>query len=250
MKTESEKVRLYLFAVFGLFLMASMSLAVSFARFTHAGSGVDGRVIVAGLAGLVTFVSLVWILARILRAYTGLERRMAREIERLSAEAEKERKKYMERIEERTFELASINASLNRQIAERIQAGEDLKKLTRQMELILNAAGDGIFGLDWEGRVIFVNTSASIMLGWEPQELIGKNHHEIVHHTRADGTPYPHEECPIEAAYREGMVRFATGEIFWRKDGTSFQVEYVSTPIMEDDRVTGAVVVFRDVTDR
>lgn len=250
MKTGFGKIRLYLLGVLGLFLVTSSSFALSLARFTHPGIDVDGIMIAAGLTGVVTLVSLVWLLVMILKAYTGLERRMELEIGRLSAEADEERKKYMDRIEERTFELASINASLNRQIAERIQAEEDLKKLTRRMELILNAAGDGIFGLDREGRVIFVNTSASIMLGWEPQELIGKNHHDIVHHTKADGSPYPHDECPIEAAYREGMVRFATGEIFWRKDGTSFPSEYVSTPIMEDGRIAGAVVVFRDISDR
>ena len=74
--------------------------------------------------------------------------------------------------------------------------------------------------------------------------------HQVLHHTRADGRPYPLEECPIHASIRDGRVHRGTREVFWKKDGTSFPVEYVSTPIREGDSLVGAVVVFRDVSDR
>ncbi|MGE4559619.1 MAG: PAS domain S-box protein [Desulfobulbus sp.] len=153
-----------------------------------------------------------------------------------------------ERVERRTFEISVANASLNREIAERIQAEAETKRIKRQMELILESAGEGIFGLDSEGNVTFVNKAASQMLGWEAEDLVGQAHHAIIHHTRADGSPYPVSECPIHQAYRDGKIHFGDNEVFWKRDGTSFPVEYISTPILENRRLTGAVVVFRDLT--
>jgi PAS domain S-box-containing protein len=140
------------------------------------------------------------------------------------------------------------NASLHREIAERIQAETETRKLQRRMELILESAGEGIFGLDIEGKVTFVNRAAALMLGWEPDDLIGQAHHALIHHTRADATPYPAAECPIYLAYRDGKVHFGSDEVFWNREGQSFPVEYISTPILENNQLTGAVVVFRDQT--
>jgi len=123
-------------------------------------------------------------------------------------------------------------------------------KLSRQNELILNSAGEGIFGLDLDGKHTFVNPSAAKMLGYEVQELIGKPSHTIWHHTKADGNPYSEDECPIYAAYKKGFTHRMTDEVFWRKDGTSFSVEYASTPIFEGDRIIGAVVTFKDISER
>src|SRR5262245_5510022 len=88
------------------------------------------------------------------------------------------------------------------------------------------------------------------MLGYRVEELLGRHMHELLHHTRADGTPYPVEACPVYAAIQDGLVHRVVDEIFWRKDGTSFPIEYVSTPIKDGERVVGAVVVFRDITAR
>jgi PAS domain S-box-containing protein len=154
---------------------------------------------------------------------------------------------FNETVERRTFEISVINASLNREIAERIQAESESRKLQRQMELILQSAGEGIFGLDLEGNVTFVNKAATVMLGWTPEELVGKSHHDLVHHTHADGTPYSADQCPINRTCHDGQVHFSSDDVFWCKDGSSFPVEYVSTPIMEDHMLTGAVVVFRDM---
>ncbi len=130
------------------------------------------------------------------------------------------------------------------------RAESELQRALRQNELLLKSAGEGIYGVNAQGLTTFVNPVASAMLGWEPEELIGKAHHTIIHHTRADGTPYPPEECPIYAAYRDGAVHEGTDERFWRKDGTSFPVAYTSTPIEQNGELLGAVATFRDITEQ
>lgn len=152
-----------------------------------------------------------------------------------------------EAIETRTFELQKVNGALNREVAERIQAEEEARELQKQLNLILDSAGEGILGLDNHGRVIFINKAASLMLGWEVEELLGNTHHKLIHHTHADGTVHPVESCPIYMAYRDGQVHYKTGDVFWCKNGTNFPVEYVSTPIRDSGMLTGAVVVFRDM---
>lgn len=117
-------------------------------------------------------------------------------------------------------------------------------------ERILTTAGQGIYGQDPLGRCTFVNPAAARMLGYHIADLIGRPMHEVVHHTRADGSPYPAEVCPMHAALRDGAVRRVADEVFWRRDGSSFPVEYVSTPIVERGVVIGAVVTFDDITER
>ena len=117
-------------------------------------------------------------------------------------------------------------------------------------KLILESAGEGIYGLDLEGRVTFINHAAVKMTGFTAKEMIGNCQHKLVHHSKPDGKHYPREECPIYAAFIDGKVHQVSTEVFWRKDGTSFPVEYVSTPIRENMKLLGAVVVFRDITER
>ena len=135
-------------------------------------------------------------------------------------------------------------------ITERTRAEHALEKLRHQQEQILNSAGEGIYGVDRQGITTFVNPAATRMLGWPPEELIGRPHHQEIHHSRADGTPYPLEECPIYAAIKDGELHHGTDEFFWRRDGTSVPVEYTSTPIVEDGAIKGAVVVFNDISAR
>jgi PAS domain S-box-containing protein/putative nucleotidyltransferase with HDIG domain len=125
-----------------------------------------------------------------------------------------------------------------------------LEEVSHRYELILNSVGDGILGIDVNGNTTFVNPTAVAITGFSQQELIGRHQHEILHHTRQDGSAYPHDECPIYSTLRDGKARYVTEEVFWRKDGTSFPVEYMSTPVKERGRITGVVVVFKDISER
>lgn len=124
------------------------------------------------------------------------------------------------------------------------------RDIERENQLILRAAGEGIYGVNAEGKTTFVNPVAERLLGWSAEELVGTDIHSTVHHTHHDGRHYPHEDCPIYAAFRDGAVHQVTDEVFWRKDGTPVWVEYTSTPIRDRGVVVGAVIVFRDVTHR
>ncbi len=133
---------------------------------------------------------------------------------------------------------------------ERTHAQATLTRLSRRNESILEAAGEGIYGLDVEGRVMFVNYAAAHILGYEVDELVGQEIHPLVHHTRPDGSPYPVETCPHYATLRRGVHSHLSDEVFWTKTGAAVPIEYTSTPIHEGGRVTGAVIVFRDITRR
>ncbi len=122
------------------------------------------------------------------------------------------------------------------------------RELERGNQLILHAAGEGIYGVDAKGRITFMNPASERMLGWKANEVIGRNGHALLHHSHANGDPYPHRACPIYSAFEQGSIFRVDDEVFWRKDGHSFPVEYTSTPIQERGRPLGAVVVFRDVT--
>jgi len=138
----------------------------------------------------------------------------------------------------------------NRDVTQRKQAENGMEKLRRQSEMILKFAGEGILGLDLQGNHTFVNPIASKMLGYEVEELIDQPSHAIWHHSRADGSPYPEEECPIYMTHKDGEILHVRDEVFWRKDGTCFPVAYTSTPIVENGNIIGAVVTFWDITER
>jgi len=135
-------------------------------------------------------------------------------------------------------------------ITERRRSEEAMERLRRQNELILAAAGEGICGLGRDGSTSFVNPPAAKMLGWEARELIGSSMHEVAHHSKPNGAPYPPEECPITLTLKDGTIRNVNNEVFWRKDGTSFPVEYTTTPIQEGGEIVGAVLTFKDITER
>jgi two-component system sensor histidine kinase VicK len=135
-------------------------------------------------------------------------------------------------------------------ITEQTQAEEELNALTRQHQSILDSVGDGIWGMDMEGKLTFINRSAAAMLGYSPQELLGQEMHTLIHHSRADGTPYPVEECPIMGSAKRETPLHVDDDVFWRKDGQSLPVEYVACPLVANGHVDGIVVAFADVTER
>ncbi len=126
----------------------------------------------------------------------------------------------------------------------------ELTQLKQQHELILKAAGEGIYGIDLNGQITFTNPAAVNMTGWTEDEVLGLSGHDTHHHTKPDGSDYPREECPIYAAFKDGAIHRVDDEVFWRKDGSSFPVEYTSTPVYEEGCLAGAVVIFKDITKR
>jgi PAS domain S-box-containing protein len=127
---------------------------------------------------------------------------------------------------------------------------EVFSEFERENHLILNAAGEGIYGVNSEGITTFVNPAAEHMLGFKAEELVGRNAHQCIHHSHEDGSCYHIHHCPIFAAFHDGAVHQVGDDVFWRKDGSSFPVEYTSTPIEDQGCVVGAVVIFRDVSER
>ena len=140
--------------------------------------------------------------------------------------------------------------TIEQEIAKRKQLEIYLERVLHQNNLILNAAGEGIYGLNEEGYITFANPAAERMTGYSFSELSGRRQHDMIHHSKSDGTPYPSEECPVYEAFRDGAEHRISNEVFWKKDGTSFPVEYVSTPIYENGKAKGAVVIFQDITER
>ncbi|MBB3330303.1 PAS domain S-box-containing protein [Halomonas campaniensis] len=124
------------------------------------------------------------------------------------------------------------------------------ERIERQNQLILGAAGEGIYGLDAEGRTTFVNPAAERILGWSSEDMVGHDAHQLFHHTQADGRHFPVQQCPIHASFSDGQVHRVDDEVFWHKNGEAIPVEYTSTPIFEMGRLVGAVVLFRDISER
>jgi len=121
---------------------------------------------------------------------------------------------------------------------------------TQRLNLLLESTGEGIYGIDTAGRCTFVNRAAAQMLGRRPEEVLGRNMHDLIHHTHADGRPYHECDCPIFNAFRQGLACRVDHEVMWRANGQAFAAEYSSHPIIEHAQVVGAVVTFVDITER
>lgn len=137
-----------------------------------------------------------------------------------------------------------------RDITQRIKTDQQIEKLNRQNRLLLESAGEGIYGVDTKGRTTFMNPAAVRLTGFTEAEMLGQNQHELLHHTKADGSCYDVCDCPVHATLATSQPHFVTDEVFWKKDGSSFPVEYIVTPVLEDNAVIGAVVLFNDITAR
>ncbi|MBX6363712.1 MAG: PAS domain S-box protein, partial [Gemmatimonadetes bacterium] len=157
--------------------------------------------------------------------------------------------------EQRRFtadEAASVRglADLASAALRRVLLLEQIDRERRSRLALLQSTEEAICEVDAEGRFTFVNRAAARILGYAPEEMLGRDAHALVHATRPDGSPYPVQECPISRAALAGRSVRADTEMLWRKDGTLFPVEYSSSPIIADGEVRGAVVVFTDITER
>ena len=148
-------------------------------------------------------------------------------------------------------EAAILTDAFN-QLLKTHQSALDLARQQEQFSSnLLNSTGEAIYGIDLEGKCTFANKTCLEILGNQSeQELLGKNMHQLIHHTRVDGTPYPVEECKIFRAIRLGEGSHVDDEVLWRADGGSFPAEYRSVPMRRDDEIIGAVVSFTDISDR
>jgi len=123
-------------------------------------------------------------------------------------------------------------------------------EMENENRLILDAAGEGIYGINLEGKATFVNNAAQELLGWTEEDVLGQDIHALIHHHHADGTTYPSRDCPIYHSFRNEQVNRVENEAFWHKDGRAIEVEYTSTPIYDQQILAGAVVIFRDISER
>ena len=136
-------------------------------------------------------------------------------------------------------------------MVERIQQAEtDLRAVSRQQELLLNHAGQGIYGLDRAGRITFANPVAAALLGYDANELIGHPMHPLLHARRRDGSSYPEADCPIHTTLQDGANRHVENEVFWHRGGHALEVEYDVAALREGECIAGAVVLFSDVGER
>jgi two-component system CheB/CheR fusion protein len=140
---------------------------------------------------------------------------------------------------------------ISRDITQLVKARQEVSDREEQIRLLLDSTAEAIYGIDLTGACIFCNSSCARLLGYDaPSALIGRQMHQLIHHTRPDGTPYSPEQSPIFASMRHREGTHVDDEVIWRADGTSFQAEYWSHPIVRHDEVIGAVVTFLDITER
>ncbi len=148
-------------------------------------------------------------------------------------------------------DVLSHAVELEREISARTQTEKALDEREEHIRLLLDSTAEGIYGIDLEGRCTFANSTCARLLGYkDPGQLLGRNMHCLMHHTRPDGSPYPAEECRIFLAFRENQASHVDDEVLWRADGSSFPAEYWSHPICREGRVAGSVVTFLDITER
>ena len=150
-------------------------------------------------------------------------------------------------VQTRWLEKAAEITATSLRFAQEDSVREQAEERTR---LILESSGEGIFGLDAEGRATFANPAACELLGFAPDELINQTAHRLIHHSHADGSPYAIEESPMRAAFTTGVATTIDDEVLWHKDGSAIPVEYSATPIRKGEAIVGAVISFRDITER
>ena len=155
-----------------------------------------------------------------------------------------------QKVMDRTADLMESKRSLEKEIADRRLAQNQLEHISRQNQLILNSAGEGIYGLDLDGKVTFVNPAGAKLLGYEVEELLGQSLYQLVQKAKPSGSPDVRIDGGMFSAFKDGGSHQADTEVMWKKNGVDFPVEYTSTSILEQEQLTGVVVTFRDITER
>jgi PAS domain S-box-containing protein len=130
------------------------------------------------------------------------------------------------------------------------QAEAALRHRLDFLRAVTRSLGEGLYAVDQEGRATYVNPAAEELLGWTEDELLGEPMHEKIHHLKADGSPYPESECPLVRVRERGETYSTEDDFFVRRDGTLFPVSYYSSAVITDGQPTGAVLTFRDITNR
>ncbi|WP_227509910.1 sigma-54 interaction domain-containing protein [Acinetobacter sp. NCu2D-2] len=157
-------------------------------------------------------------------------------------------------VDVKDLELRQLNKNADKAIRAGLLEWQTLQELFIDSDtgkhLLLSSVGDGIYSINPQGLCTFINPVGAKMLGLKPEDVLGKNIHLIHHHTHENGQHYPVHECPIYAAVKDGVIHEGIQEIFWRVDGSYFPVEFTSTPVIRDGEIIGAVVVFRDISER
>lgn len=147
---------------------------------------------------------------------------------------------------DRSLSHEQVNTIPSREVEVILERG--IRLVRERSDVVLNAVDDGIYVLDHQGHTIFANEAAVRLLGYTLREMLGRPQHALIHHTHADGSDFPVDECPIFNAAHYGVYQRVGGDTFWRKDGRAVSVDYTSTPIKEGRTVVGAVVTFRSVS--
>ena len=144
---------------------------------------------------------------------------------------------------------ATSEIELTRTVAVAHRAAEDAERAAKERDEFLNATLDGVYTLDRNGICLFANRACKRLLGYEPEDMVGKNIHELVHYKHADGSPYPESECPITRAARAGVAVHTADEVLWTSNDTPLPVAYASSPVFREGDLIGAVVRFTDITE-
>ncbi|MEX2602789.1 MAG: PAS domain S-box protein [Gracilimonas sp.] len=191
-----------------------------------------------------------WVGKSIKKAVAGTKQHWSEEYRYLNADGS------YSIVEDRGYIIRDSNQKATRMIgamrdvSEQKEQEKQLREINRKNRLILESTAEGIYGIDTEGKCTFINKAASKMLGYRSQECLGKSMHELIHHKHANGEHYPESECPILISKNIHESCRVTDEVFWRADGSCFDVEYTSNPMIEDGKIKGAVVFFSDITER
>ncbi len=166
----------------------------------------------------------------------------------MSETQKKLREQLQVQVREQTHELNESRKHLEDRVRERTH---ELNESREQIQLLLKYSGEAVYGIDNNGSCTFVNDTCLDILGYEDEDqLLGKNMHDMIHHTREDGTHYPVEECCIYQSFRKNKGTHIDTEVFWKYDKTFFPAEYRSYPILKNNKIIGAVVTFNDITKR